>query len=136
MAMTERDWEAASRARLEKLVADIVERIRDAADEIEREARRNVASSASEARDLEFQTYPRAASQVTHSIQTMLFNLKLDSLADAAADAERARSEKRLSPLIEAALAVADENRDGDTPDSAAVRNLVRAADTHKAAQR
>ena len=44
--MTERDWEAASRARLEKLVADTVERIRDTADEIEREAKRNLASAA------------------------------------------------------------------------------------------
>lgn len=133
--MTERDWEAASRARLEKLVTDTVERIRDTAAEIEREARRNIASAAEGNRDLEFQTYPRAASQVTHSIQTMVFNLKLDSLVDAAVDAERAREEKRLGPLVEAALAVADENRDGDTPDSSAVRNLVRAADAHKAAR-
>lgn len=116
-------------------MTDTVERIRDTAAEIEREARRNIASAAEGNRDLEFQTYPRAASQVVHSLQTMLFNLSLDSLVDAAVDAERAREEKRLGPLIEAALAVADENRDGDTPDSSAVRNLVRAADAHKAAR-
>lgn len=134
--MTERDWEEASRARLEKLMADTVERIRDTAAEIEREARRNIASAAKGNRDLDFHTYPRAASQVTHSIQTLVFNLKLDSLVDAATEAERAREEKRTARLIVAALAVADENRDGDTPDSGAVRELVRAADEHQAGQR
>lgn len=89
-----RDWEASARARLERLVADTVDRIRSTADEIEREARRNVASAAEDTRDLEFQTYPRVAGQVIHSVQTLAFNLKLESLIDAAADAEAARTEK------------------------------------------
>lgn len=92
--MTERDWEASSRRRLDKLVTETVERIRDAADEVEREARRNTEMAAKGERDLEFQTYPRVAAQLTHTVQTLLFNLKLDSLVDAAVDAERARWEK------------------------------------------
>jgi hypothetical protein len=92
--MTERDWESSARARLEKLVADTVERIRDTADQIEREAKRNLASAAADKRDLEFQTYPRVAGQLIHTIQTLLFNVKLDSLVDAGSDAEAARTEK------------------------------------------
>jgi hypothetical protein len=114
--MTERDWESSARARLEKLVADTLDRMRSAADEIEREARRNIASAASDKRDLEFQTYPRASGQVIHSVQTMLFNLKLDSLIDAATDAEAAWTEKRAAEKVT-----------GD-PDSQAGRILALAA--------
>jgi hypothetical protein len=92
--MTERDWEASARARLEKLVADTVARIRAGADEIEREARRNIESAAAGTRRLDFQTYPRVAGQVAHSVQTVVFNLPLESLIDAATDAEAARTEK------------------------------------------
>lgn len=91
--MTEHNWEASARKRTEKLVADVVSRIRATADEIEREARRNLASAAKEKRDLEFQIYPRTAGQVVHSVQTMVFNMKLDSLIEAASDAEAARAE-------------------------------------------
>lgn len=44
----------------------------------------------------------------------------------------RPRPQADPAELVNAALAVADENRDGDTPDSAAVRQLVRAADAYK----
>jgi hypothetical protein len=114
--MTERDWEAASRARLERNIADTVSRIRDTADQIEREARRNVASAVAAERDLEFQTYPRAAGQVVHTVQTMVFNLKLDSTIEAASDAEAAWIEKRAAEKVT-----------GD-PDSQAGRILALAA--------
>lgn len=57
MSEVERDWESMARARLEKLVAEMVRRIREAADEIEREAKRNIESAAEADRALEFQTY-------------------------------------------------------------------------------
>lgn len=94
--MTEHDWEAAARTRLENLVTDIVARIRSTADEIERDARRNIANAAEQNRGLDFQTYPRAAGQVVHEMQTLIFNLKVESLIDAAAEAERARTEKAV----------------------------------------
>lgn len=92
--MSGRDWEGMARTRLERLVADAVSRIRDTADELEREALRNIASAAQENRVIEFQTYPRVAGQLVAKVQTMLFNLKLDNLIDAATDAEAARAEK------------------------------------------
>jgi hypothetical protein len=98
--MTERNWEASARARLERLVAETVGRIRDAADQIERDARGHVASAADDKRGLEFQTYPRVAGQVVHTVQTLMFNLSLESLIDAASDAEAARTE-RLGALVE-----------------------------------
>lgn len=92
--MTERNWETSARARLERLVAETVTRIRDAADQIERDARGHVKSAADEKRGLEFQTYTRVAGQVVHSVQTLLFNLALENLIDAASDAEAARTER------------------------------------------
>lgn len=92
--MTERDWETSARARLKKNVVETVARLRSAADEIEREAKRNIESAEQSERDQEFLTYPRVAGQVAHSVQTMLFNLPLESLIDAAADAEAAWKEK------------------------------------------
>lgn len=95
--MTERDWEAASVRRLENLVADTVNRMRDMADQIERDTKRNLVSAKETERSLEFHTYPRVAGQVIHDLQTLLFNVKLDSLVEAANDAETARTEKRLA---------------------------------------
>ena len=93
--MTEHNWELLARARLERLVAETVTRIRDAADQIERDARGHVKSAADEERGLEFQTYTRVAGQVVHSVQTLVFNLAMDSLIDAASDAEAARTERK-----------------------------------------
>ncbi len=92
--MTERSWEGASRARLERVLADLLERVRGTADQIEREAKGNIESASRDNRVLEFQTYNRVAAQAVHAIQTMLFNLPLDSLIMAAADAETARNER------------------------------------------
>ena len=90
--MTERDWESVAVKRVERLVADIVSRIRDTADRIEREARYNVANACEKDRDLDFHTYHWVASQVFHEIQTMFMNLAMGSLIDAAGDAETART--------------------------------------------
>lgn len=91
---TERGWEPAARKRLERNVEDIVIRMRDTAAQIEREAKGNLASAANDKRDLEFQTYPRVAGQVIHSVQTLLFNLSFSGLIDAASDAEAARTDR------------------------------------------
>ncbi len=114
--MTERDWEATARNRLEKVLADVVYRIRKAADEIERDAKRNVANAAQNTRVLEFQTYPRVAGQVVHALHALLFNLPLENLIDAAADAEAARTENQAAEKVT-----------GD-PDSQAGRILALAA--------
>lgn len=92
--MTERDWEASARGRLERLVAETVSRVRDAADQIERDARSHVASAAKPERDIEFQTYARVAAQAIHTIQTLVFNIGMENLIDAASDAEKAWMEK------------------------------------------
>jgi len=75
-------------------VADTVSRMRDTADQIEREAKRNIESATSANRDLEFQTYPRAVGQMVHAVQTLVFNLKLDNAIESATDAEAAWAEK------------------------------------------
>jgi hypothetical protein len=93
--MTERNWEASARGRLERLVAETVSRIRDTADQIEREARSHIASAAADERELEFQNYPRVAGQLLHSLQTLTFNIGVESLIDAASDAETARIERK-----------------------------------------
>lgn len=92
--MTDRDWEAAARRRLEHVVADTVSRMRDAVDQIDRESARNIIKAGQTERSMEFHTYQRVAAQIIHTVQTLLFNLRLDSLIDAAADAEAARTEK------------------------------------------
>jgi hypothetical protein len=92
--MTERDWEASARARLERLVAETVSRVRDAADQIERDARGHITSAAKGERDIEFQTYARVAAQAIHTVQTLVFNIGMENLIDAASDAEKAWMEK------------------------------------------
>lgn len=108
--MTERNWEASARARLERLVAETVTRIRDTADQIERDARGHVKSAADEKRGLDFQTYPRVAGQVIHTVQTLLFNLALENLIDAAADAEAARTD-RLGVLTDRTSVTAEADK-------------------------
>jgi hypothetical protein len=98
--MTERDWEASARARLERLVAETVSRVRDAADQIERDARGHIASAAKGERDIEFQTYPRVAAQAIHTVQTLVFNIGMENLIDAGADAEAAWTEKRTAEKV------------------------------------
>jgi len=92
--MTERDWEAAARRRVEGLLAGVVDDLRRTADDIERESKQHVESAAKAERDYEWQGYPRVAGQAVHALQTLLFNLKLDSLIEAAAEAEKAHTEK------------------------------------------
>jgi hypothetical protein len=94
MTERERSWEASARKRLERLVAETVSRVRDAADQIEREAKDHLTSAAKDQRNLEFQTYSRVAAQAIHTVQTLVFNLAMESLIDAASDAEAARTER------------------------------------------
>jgi hypothetical protein len=108
--MTDPDWEAAARRRLEHVVADTVSRVRDVADEIERQARRDIDKAAKSDRLLTFQTYPRAAGQTIQSVQAMVFNLRFDSLIYAANDAEAARTEK-LTAIAERTSATAEADK-------------------------
>lgn len=108
--MTGRDWESVARHRLERLVAETVSRVRDAADQVERDARGHVKSAAEDQRAIEFQTYPRVAGQVVHTVQTLLFNLPLEGLVDAANDAESARTEK-LTAQVERTSTTAEADK-------------------------
>ena len=108
--MTDRDWETASRARLERLVADTITRVRDVADEMERQARNNIRKAAEDDRFLSFHTYPRVTAQIIHSVHTMVFNLHMDGLIGAANDAESARTEK-LTAIAERTSATAEADR-------------------------
>jgi hypothetical protein len=92
--MTERDWEASAKARLERLVAETVSRVRNTADRIEREAQQNISSASETERDMEYQSYPCVAARIAHELNTLLFNVPIESMIDAATDAEIARTEK------------------------------------------
>jgi hypothetical protein len=89
------ETERKAREQLVRLVDQAVKRMRDTADQIEREARSHIASAAKDKRFLEFQTYGRVAGQAILQIQTLVFNLDLENLIDAAADAEAARTERK-----------------------------------------
>lgn len=108
--MTERDWEAAARRRLEHVISGIVTRMRDSIDLADREAVRNLHSAAQVQRSHEFHTYPYIAGQFIHNLQTMLFNLNLPNLIDAAADAEAARVEK-IAAVTERTSVTAEADR-------------------------
>jgi len=88
-----RTWEASARGRLERNVARLVKLVRTVADEIERETARDIANAARADRPLEFQTYPRVVGNIANKLGTLSFNGHLDSLIDAAAEAEAARIE-------------------------------------------
>ncbi len=88
------DWEESARARLERHIASVVARIRDTADQIEREAKYNLANAAELRRKQEFHTYARAAGAVIHDLSWLIANASLDNTVDAAADADAARAEK------------------------------------------
>lgn len=93
----ELDWEKTARARLEKQVADVVQRIRTTADSIERDAGYNLRVAADPERDHDWQTYACVTASVISEIQAMVFNLHLTTLIDAAAEAESARADKAVT---------------------------------------
>lgn len=92
--MTERDWEAAARKRLETTVASAVKRLRDTADQIEREAARNIETIG----QFEWSTYGRVAGQLVHEVVSGVSNANLANVIDAASDADAARIEKAGYP--------------------------------------
>lgn len=91
----ERDWEEAARNRLARTIGSVASRLRDTADQIEREAKYNLEAAAKPVRELEFQTYGRAAGAVVHELHRMIFNVPVENIIDAAGDAEAAWQEKR-----------------------------------------
>jgi hypothetical protein len=82
--MTDRDWEAASRTRLERNAAHVVTRLRGVADRMEAEARGIGANG----------QYVRGAAQMVRELTWGVANLNLSTLFDAAQDAQDARTEK------------------------------------------
>jgi hypothetical protein len=92
--MTERDWEAAARTRLQRSIDALVARMRATAEQVECEAKRNLESSAKPDRDLEFQTYAWAAGRAVHELHALVFNANAANIIDAASDADTARQQK------------------------------------------
>jgi hypothetical protein len=85
----ERDWEAAARKRLERLVTGVAERLRKLADEIETEGRYNLQAVV----DRPGRSYVPVAAAVVHSVTWGVANLNLGTVLDAANDAQSARQE-------------------------------------------
>jgi len=98
--MTERDWEAAAAARLQRTIANLVSRMRDTADRIEQEAKHNIAAATKG--DGQFSTYARAAGTAIDELHTLAFNAKPSIIIDAAADADAAHAEKQATSAAEA----------------------------------
>ena len=90
-----REWEEMSRGRMERLIRDIVARVRMSADTMEREAKFDLGHAAAVERTQEWHTYPRVVAIMITEMQGLLFNMQLSALIDAATETEAARAEKR-----------------------------------------
>lgn len=85
--------EESARARLERAISATVRQLRATADQIEREAARNIENAANRTHD--FSTYGYAAGQVAHAIAWGAANANISNVIDAATDADAARIEGR-----------------------------------------
>lgn len=81
--------EESARARLERAVAAAVRQLRATADQIEREAARNIENAVNRTHD--FSTYGHVAGQVAHTIAWNTANANISNVIDAATDADAAR---------------------------------------------
>jgi hypothetical protein len=90
--MTELDWEAASRKRLESNVAAVVAKVHAMADRIAREAEISIRDA--EGGLHQNWTYIRVAERMVHEVSWGVANLHLAGVIDAANDAQAARVEK------------------------------------------
>jgi len=91
----ERDWEAAAARRLDRNVEGLVSRMRATADQIEREAKHNIAAATKG--DRSYATYARVAGQAIHELHALVFNANAADITDAAHDADRAHQEKQAA---------------------------------------
>lgn len=89
------DMEETSRARLTKQVAKVVAGLRRIADQVEREAARDILDAAGQRH--EWSTYTGAVSRIEHQISWGVANLHVSSLIQTAGDADRAQVEKPVS---------------------------------------
>jgi hypothetical protein len=99
--MTDRDWEAAAAARLQRTIDHLVSRMRATADQIERESVRNIKAAAE--RGSEYASYARVAGQAIHEMHSMVVNANGANIIDAAYDADQSRQEKKVVGLGEQA---------------------------------
>jgi hypothetical protein len=93
-----RDWEASAARRLQHTIDGLVSRMRDTANQIEREAKYNITAAAKG--ETEYATYARAAGQALHELHTLVFNVNAANIIDAAHDADAARLEKQTPAAI------------------------------------
>lgn len=91
--MTDRDWEKDAARRLQRVVDSLVRQVRDTADQIEREGKRDIEAAASGA--TQYATYGRVAGQALHELHMLVANVSASTIIDAAYDADSARLEKQ-----------------------------------------
>lgn len=85
------DWEVMAANRLARVVNATVRRIREAADQIERDAAHNIVSAASGEQGA---TYIRTAERAINELHMLVSNVGSGGLIDAAHSADVARLEK------------------------------------------
>ena len=90
--MTERDWEQIASDRMERSVRSLATRMRNTADQIEREAAHN--RKAAREGSTEYATYARLVGQAISTLHSMIFNVNVSNLVDAAADADAEHRER------------------------------------------
>jgi hypothetical protein len=98
--MTDRDWEAAAAARLQRTIDHLVSGMRATADQIERESAHNIKAAAEGSS--QYASYARAAGQAIHEMHSMVVNANASNIVDAAYDADAARQEKQAKVANEA----------------------------------
>lgn len=84
-------WERMARGRLERNVQSAVKALRDAADEIEREAAVKIKAAAERDNRGRVATYSRVAEFVTKTSVSTLTRLGLENIVDAASEADEGR---------------------------------------------
>jgi hypothetical protein len=98
--MTERDWEAVARARVERHIEAVSVRLHRLAETVQTEGRYGVENG----------SYVLAAARIVHEVTWGVANLSLSTLIGAANDAESARAEKQAA-IAERTSATAQADR-------------------------
>lgn len=92
------DWEVAAANRLGRVIGSTVQRMRDTADQIEREAVRNIAAAAGGRSD--YATYSRVAAQVISDLHSLLSHVNASNIIHAAREADAAHAEKGFVKVV------------------------------------
>lgn len=89
-------WEKAAARRLQRNIDGLVKRLRDTADEVERECKQDIADVGNRANDAA--TYARAAERTVNALHALIFNAGASNIINAASDADTARLTAEEAP--------------------------------------